>query len=76
MTLSMHTQINGQLTLGENIADNGGIHTAFQAYKNVMNGTSEQSIQGHSGDQLFFVAFAQVCPQLSLYVTNYYCCYS
>ena len=62
MTLSMHTQINGQLTLGENIADNGGIHTAFQAYKNVMNGTSEQYIQGHSGDQLFFVAFAQVCP--------------
>ena len=55
----MHTQINGQLTLGENIADNGGIHTAFQAYKNVMNGTSEY-IQGHSGDQLFFVAFAQV----------------
>ena len=45
--------------LGENIADNGGIHAAFRAYKNVMNGTSE-NVRGHSGDQLFFVAFAQV----------------
>ena len=53
-------QINGKLTLGENIADNGGIHTAFRAYKNVMNGTPEQDVKGHSGEQLFFVAFAQV----------------
>ena len=56
----MHIQINGQFTLGENIADNGGIHTAFRAYKNVMNGITEQYVNGHSGDQLFFVAFAQV----------------
>ena len=52
-------QINGQLTLGENIADNGGVHTSFRAYKNVMNGTTED-LEGHPGDQLFFVAFAQV----------------
>ena len=54
-------QIDGQLTLGENIADNGGIRTAFRAYKNGMNETVEQPlIHGHTADQLFFVAFAQV----------------
>ena len=52
-------QVDGQLTLGENIADNGGVHTAFQAYKNVMNQTAT-SIRGYTLDQLFFVAFAQV----------------
>ena len=52
-------QVDGQLTLGENIADNGGVHTAFQAYKNVMNETTT-SIRGYTLDQLFFVAFAQV----------------
>ena len=52
--------MDGQFTLGENIADNGGVHTAFRAYKNVMNGKSEQYAGGLSGDQLFFVAFAQV----------------
>ena len=62
--MTAHIQINGQLTLGENIADNGGVHTAFRAYKNVMNGASER-VRGHSGDQLFFVAFAQVCQQLA-----------
>lgn len=55
-------QIDGQLTLGENIADNGGVRSAFRAYKNVVNGTSEKqlSINGHTVDQLFFIAFAQV----------------
>ena len=55
-------KIDPQLTLGENIADNGGIHTAYRAYKNVMNGTSDDqpSIGGHTLDQLFFIAFAQV----------------
>ena len=57
-------QIDGRLTLGENIADNGGVHAAFQAYKDVMNQTAEKqsSIGGHTVDQLFFVAFAQVQP--------------
>ena len=54
--------MDGQLTLGENIADNGGIHTAFRAYKNMMNQTGDDQslIGGHTLDQLFFVAFAQV----------------
>ena len=53
-------QIDGRLTLGENIADNGGVHTAYRAYKNAMTGIAEQTVHGHTGDQLFFVAFAQV----------------
>ena len=53
-------QINSRFTLSENIADNGGIHIAYRAYKNVMKGKSEQRIGGYSGDQLFFVAYAQV----------------
>ena len=57
--ITFFIQIDGQFTLGENIADNGGVHAAFRAYKNVMNGASE-NVRGHSGDQLFFVAFAQV----------------
>ena len=57
-------QINGRLTLGENIADNGGVHTAYRAYKNAMAGTPDQTVQGHSGDQLFFVAFAQVISHI------------
>ena len=55
-----HIQINSQFTLRENIADNGGIHIAYRAYKNVMKGKSEQRIGGYTGDQLFFVAYAQV----------------
>ena len=54
-------QIDGRLTLGENIADNGGVRSAFQAFKNVMNGTIDKpSVDGHTPEQLFFVAFAQV----------------
>jgi len=63
-------QIDGQLTLNENIADNGGVHTAFQAYKNVMSGITEEQalIGGHTLDQLFFVAFAQVNITIATYV--------
>ena len=58
---SFAIQIDGQLTLGENIADNGGVRSAFRAFKNVMNGTIDKPlIDGHTPEQLFFVAFAQV----------------
>ncbi|XP_065890272.1 endothelin-converting enzyme homolog isoform X2 [Dysidea avara] len=56
----LDVKINGELTLGENIADNGGVHTAYHAYKNVMNGTKAIKYKGLSEDQLFFVSFAQL----------------
>lgn len=64
-------QVDGKLTLSENIADNGGVHTAFQAYKNVMNEVAagqSSLIGGHTVDQLFFVAFAQVANHNYYYI--------
>uniref|UniRef100_A0A3Q2PSZ3 Neprilysin n=1 Tax=Fundulus heteroclitus TaxID=8078 RepID=A0A3Q2PSZ3_FUNHE len=55
--------LNGNNTLGENIADNGGIRQAYQAYKNYVNHHGEEPpLPGIdlSHDQLFFLNFAQV----------------
>eukprot|EP00055_Hartaetosiga_balthica_P018706 m.135210 g.135210 ORF g.135210 m.135210 type:complete len:714 (-) comp9866_c0_seq1:190-2331(-) len=55
--------VNGVLTLGENIADNGGIHTAFSAFKQWQEANGvEDALPGmsHTPDQLFFIGFAQV----------------
>lgn len=53
--------VNGKLTLGENIADLGGIKKSFQAYREHVSqhGEGEPSVDGVTDDQLFFVAFAQ-----------------
>lgn len=62
-------QVNGTLTLGENIADNGGVIAAYQAYKNSLRktGASEQTLPGlsYNPDQLFFIASAQVLCQVA-----------
>ena len=54
--------INGNLTLGENIADNGGLKTAYQAYKTMAQNETQQTLPAVdlTPDQLFFVAFGQV----------------
>jgi putative endopeptidase len=53
-------KLNGKLTLGENIADFGGIKAAFAGYKDWQKNKREaELIQGLSGDQLFFLGFAQ-----------------
>lgn len=52
--------LNGSLTLGENIADNGGIKlamTAFEAWK--ARGNVEEGLAGFTPEQLFFVSYAQ-----------------
>jgi putative endopeptidase len=51
--------INGQLTLGENIADLAGLAAAYDAYHASLNGREAPVIGGLTGDQRFFLAYAQ-----------------
>jgi putative endopeptidase len=52
--------VNGALTLSENIADVAGISASYDGYRNAYGGKSAPSAQGFTGDQRFFLAFAQV----------------
>ena len=52
--------IKGHLTLGENLADLGGLETAYAAYRRYVARHGEPPvIGGYTGDQRFFIAFAQ-----------------
>lgn len=51
--------INGQQTLGENIADVAGLQAALAAYHKSLGGKPAPVINGLTGDQRFFIAFAQ-----------------
>jgi endothelin-converting enzyme/putative endopeptidase len=51
--------INGKQTLGENIADVAGIAAAYDGYKASLSGKAAPTQDGLSGDQQFFLAFAQ-----------------
>ena len=52
--------VNGELTLGENIGDNSGVAIAYKAYKISLGGKAAPVIDGLTGDQRFFMGFAQV----------------
>lgn len=62
-------KINGKLTLGENIADMGGLKLAYQAYQRHKKAHAAQikpsPVAGLSDDQLLFVAFAQTWCSIS-----------
>jgi len=53
--------LNGELTEGENIADNGGLAITYAAFKKTEQGKGTEKINGLTPDQRFFLAFAQIC---------------
>ena len=57
------THLNGHLTLGENTADNGGLHVAYAALHTELAktaGAEGRKIDGYTQDQRFFLGYAQV----------------
>ncbi|MEP1231645.1 MAG: M13-type metalloendopeptidase [Litorimonas sp.] len=52
--------VNGRLTLGENIGDLTGITMAYNAYKASLGGKEAPIIDGFTGDQRFFMSYAQI----------------
>lgn len=55
---TMH--VNGKLTLGENIGDLGGVTAAYYAYKRSLKGKPSKVIDGYTGEQRFFLGYAQI----------------
>ncbi|MBQ6079275.1 MAG: M13 family metallopeptidase [Muribaculaceae bacterium] len=51
---------NGQFTMGENIADHGGLRVAYSAFKNTEQGKGDKMIDGFTPDQRFFLSYANV----------------
>lgn len=53
-------KVNGELTLGENIADLAGVTIAYDAYKMSLKGKKPTKLGGYTPDQRFFLGFGQV----------------
>jgi putative endopeptidase len=53
-------KINGKLTMGENIGDLSGVAVAYRAYRMSLQGKEAPVIDGFTGDQRFFMGWAQV----------------
>jgi putative endopeptidase len=51
--------VNGELTLGENIADVAGLSAAYDAYRLSLGGQPAPVLDGYTGDQRFFLGFGQ-----------------
>jgi len=57
-------KVNGRLTLGENIGDLGGLSVALDAYRATLAGKAAPTLGGLSGEQRFFLGWAQVYRNL------------
>ena len=55
--------VNGELTLGENIGDLSGLSVAYKAYRLALGDTEAPVLDGYTGDQRFFIGWAQVWPR-------------
>jgi putative endopeptidase len=55
--------VNGKLTVSENIADVAGLAAAYDAYRLSLGGKEAPAVQGLTGDQQFFLSFAQIWRQ-------------
>ncbi|MGH7688659.1 MAG: M13 family metallopeptidase [Gemmatimonadaceae bacterium] len=62
--LDSSTHVNGQLTLGENIADFGGLTVAYAAMEKALGNGPRKKIDGFTPEQRFFLAWAQVWREL------------
>ena len=54
---------NGRMTLGENLADHGGLQLAWTAYKNATQAQPLPAIDGFTADQRFFLSYASIWAQ-------------
>ncbi|MBR6279916.1 MAG: M13 family peptidase, partial [Bacteroidales bacterium] len=54
---------NGHLSLGENIADHGGVSVAYTAMQNSWNGVHPEPIDGFTAEQRFFLGYGHVWAQ-------------
>jgi len=54
---------NGRMTLGENLADHGGLEVAFNAFKNVTANKKSKTLEGFTPEQRFFIAYATLWGQ-------------
>jgi len=59
-TVLDNLHLKGALTVGENMADIGGLAIAYEAFKNTEEGKKNEKIDGFTADQRFFLSFAQI----------------
>ncbi|MGH8267431.1 MAG: M13 family metallopeptidase [Steroidobacteraceae bacterium] len=57
--------INGRLTLGENIGDLGGLSVSYEAYHRALHGKPAPVLDGLTGDQRYFLSWAQVWQEVT-----------
>lgn len=64
-TVADGVHVNGELTLGENIADLGGLVIGYEAYQRHLKKTGRKDIAGFTPEQRFFLGFAQAEQELN-----------